>query len=259
MKENLERYYAVFDEERRLLSQSGQVEYLTTMKYIRESLEGNKDKRILEIGAGTGRYCITLAQEGYQVDAIELTEHNLQILKSKLTSEEKLHVVQGDALDLSGYKDSTFDLTLILGPLYHLGNKEDKRRVLQEALRVTKEQGIVMAAYCLNDAVVIQERFVRKNLLDKDVDNKFHCIYNPEEMFSVVRVEEIYELTGDLPVERAKIIATDGMTGYLKELIDRMDTKSFSEWMEYHFTICERLDLIGISNHCLDILQKREK
>lgn len=114
-----------------------------------------------------------------------------------------------------------------------------------------------MAAYCLNDAVVIQERFVHRNLLEKDLDNKFHCIYNPEELFSVVRVNEIYELTEELPIERVKILATDGMTGYLKDLIDRMDTKTFSEWMEYHFTICERLDLIGVSNHCLDILQKK--
>lgn len=127
MKENLERYYTAFDEEHRLLSQSGQVEYLTTMKYIRESWSGNKNKRILEIGAGTGRYCVALAQEGYQVDAVELTEHNLQILKAKLVGDEKLHAVQGNALDLSDYKDNTFDLTLILGPLYHLGSKADKK------------------------------------------------------------------------------------------------------------------------------------
>lgn len=37
-----------------------------------------------------------------------------------------------------------------------------------------------MAAYCLNDPVVIQERFTHKNLSERDLDNNFHCIYNPE-------------------------------------------------------------------------------
>lgn len=257
VKNDLEKYYSVFDEEGRLLSQSGQVEYLTTMKYIHDFLGGNKEKRVLEIGAGTGRYCIELAKEGYQVDAVELTDHNLQILKSKLTGKEMLHAIQGDALDLSAYRDGVFELTLILGPLYHLGNNSNKIRVLKEALRVTKEHGIIMAAYCLNDSVVIQERFVRKNLSERDLDINFHCIYNSKEMFSVVRIEEIYDLTKTLPVERIKILATDGMTGYLKDLIDGMDTQSFSEWMKYHLVICERLDLIGVSNHCLDILQKK--
>ena len=105
MKENLERYYAVFNEENRLLLQSGQVEYITTMKYIHDYLAGNKQKRILEIGAGTGRYCVELAKEGYQVDAVELTDHNLQILKAKLNGEESLCARQGDALDLSDYEE----------------------------------------------------------------------------------------------------------------------------------------------------------
>ena len=114
MKENLERYYAVFDEENRLLSQSGQVEYLTSMKYIHDFLAGDKQKRISEIGAGTGRYCVELAKEGYQVDAVELTEHNLQILKSKLTGEEKLNAIQGDALELIEYEEEIFDCNRVL-------------------------------------------------------------------------------------------------------------------------------------------------
>ncbi len=71
----LEQYYSNYDEEGRLLSRHGQVEYLTTMKYIHDAFDSDKTKRILEVGTGTGRYSVTLAREGYQVDALELTEH----------------------------------------------------------------------------------------------------------------------------------------------------------------------------------------
>lgn len=157
----LEQHYSNYDEEGRLLSKHGQVEYLTTMKYIQEYLGGDKSKRILEVGAGTGRYSVTLAKEGYQVDALELTEHNLGILKAKLTGEERITAVQGNALDLSRYEDNTFDLTLVLGPMYHLFNEEDKKQALREAVRVTKQGGILMVAYCMNEATMIAYAFKR--------------------------------------------------------------------------------------------------
>ncbi len=116
----LEEYYLGYNEEGRLLSQHGRVEYVTTLKYIHEALADDRRKTILEVGAGTGRYSVALAKEGYSVVAVELIEHNLNILKSKLTGQERLEALQGNALDLSRFADESFDLTRVLGPMYHL-------------------------------------------------------------------------------------------------------------------------------------------
>ena len=89
----LEEYYNNYDEEGRLLSRHGQVEYLTTMRYIEECLEGISDPAILEVGAGTGRYSVTLAKKGLQVTAVELIEHNLEILRSKLDGKEPITTI----------------------------------------------------------------------------------------------------------------------------------------------------------------------
>ena len=121
----LEQYYNNYDEEGRLLSRHGQVEYLTTMRYIEEALEGISTPSILEVGAGTGRYSVTLAKQGRQVTAVELIEHNLEILKSKLEGTEPITTFQGNALDLSQLSDNSFDLTMLLGPMYHLYTKEE--------------------------------------------------------------------------------------------------------------------------------------
>ena len=146
---HLEEYYNNYDEEGRLLSRHGQVEYLTTMKYIKECLEGISDPSILEVGAGTGRYSVTLAKQGLQVTAVELIAHNLEILRSKLDGTEPIHTTQGNALDLSGFPDNSFDLTMLLGPMYHLYTKEEKLRALSEAVRVTKSGGHILVAYCI--------------------------------------------------------------------------------------------------------------
>ena len=116
----LEEYYNKYDEEGRLLSRHGQVEYLTTMRYIKECLEGISDPAILEVGAGTGRYSLTLAKRGLNVTAVELIEHNLGILRSKLDGTEPITAIQGNALELSLLPDSFFFLFMLIGPMCHL-------------------------------------------------------------------------------------------------------------------------------------------
>ena len=54
-----------------------------------------------------------------------------------------------------------------------------------------------------------------------------------------------------------KLIATDGAAHYMRHFIDEMDRETFAKWLEYHFATCERQDLIGASNHTLDILKVR--
>ena len=75
-KDYLTNYYERYDENGRLISKHGMVEYLTTMKYVEKYLKPNM--RVLEIGAATGRYSHALAQKGYRVDAVELVEHNIK-------------------------------------------------------------------------------------------------------------------------------------------------------------------------------------
>ena len=104
----LEDFYTNYDEEGRLLKQHGRVEYLTTMKYIHELL-GDAKKKILEVGAGTGRYSIALAKEGHEVDALEYTKHNLEVMNSKILGIQNIRTHQGTALDLSRFGDETFD------------------------------------------------------------------------------------------------------------------------------------------------------
>ena len=256
----LEDYYNQYDEEGRLLSRHGQVEYLTTMKYIRECLSGTVDPAILEIGAGTGRYSVTLAKQGHRVTAVELIPRNLEILKSKLDGTERITPILGNALDLSVLPDASFSVTLVLGPMYHLYTREEKLQALAEAVRVTKPGGYLLVAYCMNEPTIISYVF-GKNKLREVTDRHmltpdWHCISEPKDLFEMVRTEEIVALDAEVPVKRIKLVAADGATNYMRQVINAMDDETFSKWMDYHFTTCERQDLIGASHHTLDILQK---
>ena len=256
----LEEYYGSYDEEGRLLSRHGQVEYLTTMRCIRESLAGLSDPAVLEIGAGTGRYSVTLAKQGLRVTAVELVRHNLEQLRAKLDGSEPITVLQGNALDLSFLPDASFDLTMLLGPMYHLYTRSDKLQALSEAVRVTKPGGRILVAYCMNEPTVVQYVFAQGHLREVREQHlltpDWHCVSEPKEIFEQVRTEDIASLDAALPVERLKLVAADGATNYMRPIIDSMDDETFAAWLDYHFSICERQDLIGASHHTLDVLRK---
>jgi len=89
------------------------------------------------------------------------------------------------------------------------------------------------------------------------IKDDFRRISKEKDLFEMVRLEEIDELNAHFPnIKRLKIIAADGAANDMRECINAMDEATFDMWMKYHFSICERMDLIGATNHSLDILQR---
>jgi ubiquinone/menaquinone biosynthesis C-methylase UbiE len=257
--ELLSNYYGGYDEEGRLLSKHGQVEYLTTMRYIEKYLKPGM--RILEIGAATGRYSHALARMGYEVDAVELVQHNIDIFKEKTLPGERITIRQGNAKDLSFFADGSYDITLLLGPMYHLFTVDEQKQALSEALRVTKKDGILFAAYCGNDATMVQYCFGRGMLKEEKYQKlvdpvTFKASSDPAELFELYRREDIDALMDGFHSTRIHYVGTDMATNYMRSVIDEMDDDFFGLYLKYHFSICERSDMVGVSHHILDIHRK---
>ena len=255
----LTEFYSNYDEEGRLLCKHGQVEYLTTMRYIQKYLKPGM--RVLEIGAATGRYSHTLARMGYEVDAVELVAHNIDIFKANTEAHENIRIYQGNAKNLDMLEENRYDITLLLGPMYHLFTVSDQLQALSEAIRVTKTGGVVFAAYCGNEATMVQYCFGRgmikeqryRDLIDPVT---FKASSDPGELFELYRKEDIDALLAHFPVTRLHYLGTDMATNYMRQTIDEMDDELFDLYLRYHFAICERSDLVGASHHILDIFRK---
>ena len=255
----LTEFYKEYDEDGRLQSRNGMVEYLTTMRYIEKYLKPGM--RVLEIGAATGRYSHALARRGYSVDAVELVQHNIDIFKLNTEPGESISICQGNAKDLSFFADNTYDITLLLGPMYHLFTVEEQLQALSEAIRVTKVGGVVFAAYCGNDATMVQYCFGRGMLKEKKYQDlvdpvTFKASSDPAELFELYRKEDIDELMSHFNVTRLHYVGTDMATHYMREVVDAMDDELYEMYLKYHFVICERADMIGASHHFLDVFRK---
>ena len=259
----LELYYNKFNEEKRLDSRHGQVEFITSMKYLHKylhELEQTRHKseiKILDVGAATGRYSVPLAEEGYDVTAVELVKHNLARLKAKGSS---VKAYQGNAMKLKRFEDNTFDVVLVFGPMYHLHEKEEKLKALSEAKRVAKPGGKILVAYIMNEYSVItyaiKERHIKEGVETGMLDENFHCTKTANELYSFVRTEDIVELNQEVGLERLEIIAADGPANYIRPFLNALDEEEFQYFIQYHLATCERGDLLGASGHLVDILQK---
>ncbi|MBE6883186.1 MAG: methyltransferase domain-containing protein [Ruminococcaceae bacterium] len=258
-KEYLSAYYENYDEDGRLTTRHGMVEYLTTMHYIERYLQ--KGMRILEIGAATGRYSHALAEKGYRVDAVELLEHNIQLFRENTKEGEQITIIQGNATDLSMFTAESYDITLLLGPMYHLFTKEDQWKALSEAIRVTKKGGIIFATYCMGDASILSYGFGKGmiwDIIEKCMLNTetFETFSNPWDIFELYRKEEIDELRSQFPVTQLHYVATDGYANHMRDTLANMEEERYNMFIRYHLATCERVDLSGYSHHTLDIFRK---
>lgn len=256
-QEKLIQYYNKFNEDKRLTRRHGIVEYKTAMKYIHKYLKKFQQPKILDIGAGTGRYSIALSEEGYDVTAVELVKHNLMTLKKK---SNKVKAYQGNATNLSKFSDNTFDIVLLFGPMYHLIEEADKIKALEEAKRVMKPNGILFVSYYMNEYAIIKHGFIEnqitKSIEDHLVDSHFHVTPKTDDLYSMVRIEDIKKYQRKANLKRIKMLAQDGPSDYIRSVINHMTEEEFEIYLQYHFSTCERKELLGASSHVLDILKK---
>ena len=212
--------------------------------------------KILDIGAGTGRYSVALSREGFDVTAVELVKHNIEILRAK---HENVKTWQGDARDLGFLDDDSFDVTLLFGPMYHLHGDENKLKALEEAKRVTKSGGIILVAYVMNEYSVISYCFkehkwaevAQKGGLSPD----FHINATEDDLYDYVRISDIDRLNKNAGLERIKIISADGAADFMRRELNEMSEEEFKAFCDFQLAICERQDLVGAGSHTVDILK----
>ncbi len=180
--EKVKNYYRHFDEKNRLRNDnSGKLEFLMTMRILEKELPqvqeadgsdgaaetegaGGAEVSILDLGGGAGVYSFPLAKKGYKVTLADLSEVLLAQANKQKEEEAVQNLISCDqvnATDLSCYKDQSFDVVLLFGPLYHLTEKNEREKCISEVGRVLKKGGKVFASFIphLSGSIALVQRF----------------------------------------------------------------------------------------------------
>lgn len=251
---NIEKHYNKHPEDLRLQRRHGIVEFQTTLYHLHRFLQ--PEHQLLDIGAGTGRYTSALMAEGYRVKAVELVRRNIEVF---LKREPTADVVQGDARNMPFLPDAMADVTLLLGPLYHLIGDDEKLKALNEAKRVTKPGGLIFVAYLMNEYSVLSYCFDEERINDLlargFVDDQYHLHVQEGELYDYVRLDDINRLNEKAGLERVTIFSPDGAADYMRTRLNQMSEETFARFIEYQRVISERPDLIGAGSHVVDVVR----
>lgn len=255
----IEKHYNKHKEDLRLQRRHGMVEYAVSMHYIHKYLETLGEKRevkILDVGAGTGRYTIALKNEGYSAEAVELVQHNIDVMKK---NDPEIKVRRGDAREMPFIEDKSYDLVILFGPLYHLPLEEDKVKALEEAKRVTKDGGIIMVAYLMNDYSMLTYCFAENRMAELMksgfVDENFHVRTPEGELYDYVRLEDIDRLNGKVGLKREMIFSPEGAADFMRTQLNQMTEENFELFIKYQMQMASRPEVVGAGSHVVDVVR----
>ena len=254
--EEIQKFYnEECDESQRLMSQSGQIEFITTLRYLK--LYCKKSMSVLDACAGGGIYSFPLADLGCDVIAGDLIESNVAHIRRVNQKDPKLKdIYQGSVLDLSRFENDSFDVVLNFGSYYHLCDGAERRKSLDETLRVLKHGGIYMIAYvnrCANYIAHFEELANNFSFL-VDYMREGH-IPNSTLFYSTIP-EMIEQDLRDCHLKLLHNIATDGPIFAYRDIVDRMSQKDFEAFMSIHLAMCDKRSNLGYSEHGLIIAEK---
>jgi ubiquinone/menaquinone biosynthesis C-methylase UbiE len=269
--ENIVKYYSSFDEWGRLDREP--IEFLVNLHYIKKYLR--KNGRILDNGAGPGKYSIELAKLGHQVTLTDLTPRLVEIAEEKVTEhmidQQAIECRVEDARDLSAFSDHTFDASLMLGPMYHLQTEEDRDKAIAELFRVTKENGLVFVAFMSRmrhlttsilhpnawkpnhtaDGII---EFLETGVFDHSDEGRFTGAY----YFNIEDIEPYMEEHG---FHTIKLIASGSIAGGMQpeqwEYWRSQGDEEYHKIIEIIMKAADNPYILGASSHLLYIGRKR--
>jgi ubiquinone/menaquinone biosynthesis C-methylase UbiE len=145
-QQNIQAYYANDIEVNRLEMEPFKLEGLRTKELIGRYLT-MPNLQVLDVGGGAGYYSFWLQEQGHQVSLVDLAPRNIELAQQRAAASGVAlgYAAVGDATRLD-FPNEQFDVVLMLGPLYHLTNREDRLNALTEARRVLKPGGVLLAA-----------------------------------------------------------------------------------------------------------------
>src|SRR5262245_40081960 len=145
MEEILCHYDREFDEESRITRGMGELELLRTREIVRRNLPDGP-LRIIDVGGGTGVHAAWLAEDGHEVHLVDPVPRHVERARRLTPERGRITAELGDARDLRAAGDAAYDAALLLGPLYHLTERDERIAALREAARVVRPGGQVFAA-----------------------------------------------------------------------------------------------------------------
>lgn len=253
-----EKYQDTIREEERFSeSRSAGLEAHYTKKQLDLLVSGQSS--VLEIGCGVGYYGLYLADKCHDYLGVDIIQENVDRFSERIKAgnHKNLSVATGDAIRLDSISDETYDVVLVLGPMYHL-SPEDRELAFNESVRVCKPGGKLCYAYvsvlgvyagaCMGWPDHYPNAHTNERLLVQGVDDM-----RPD-LFFMTTPEEIEQSAKAHGLTVTKNVGLDFW--FAANIINNMPDEQFEAWMVLNDRMAESMRCVGLSNHALLVCEK---
>jgi ubiquinone/menaquinone biosynthesis C-methylase UbiE len=267
----LSDYYEMFDEKNRLFIGSGPLELARTQEILERHLP-QPPAVIVDVGGGSGVYSCWLSKKGYQVHFLDpVKRHVLQAKKASRAQPDHplASIAVGDACKID-HPAASVDAVLLLGPLYHLTERQDRIAALKEASRVSRNGGVIVAAFISRFASLIDGLFhgflddpVFESIVERDLRDGQHRnpTKNPN-YFTCAFFHHPRDITAEITESGLileKLLPVESLGALLPRFeADWQDTRRRDRLLRFLRQIEDEPSLLGISAHLLVIARKQE-
>jgi SAM-dependent methyltransferase len=242
-------------------------EHAVTLKALSEHLPP-PPARILDCGGGPGRYAIALAQQGYLVTLYDLSPELLELARDKATEAciQLEGIAQGSATNLSRYADASFDAILLMGPLYHLLDADERHRALVEACRVVIPGGLVIASFLARyaghiDAIAhyperaaqspdLYRRIARTGLLPPREGSA------PGFVAYFAHPSELGPLCHGAGLDIVEVLACEGIASAREDRVNLLTEDDWRFWVDVNYELAHDASTHGGAEHLLAICRR---
>lgn len=257
--EDIENYYEGYDEWNRL--ERHKIEFEITKRYLDEYVPNGA--RVFDIGGGPGRYSIHLAKKGHKVVLLDLIQKHIDIAKIK-ADENNAQIekyICDDALKLSEYDLGKFDVVLIMGPLYHLIHKEDREKVVRDALSFLKKDGILIASFISAYAPIIDGLKYPEDVKAPDDLTKYlkNGVNDAESGFTsayFIKPEEAKNFMNSFNLKELSFAGIEGIGGLMESKLDGLSKVQFDKIIDILYKLSNDPHIFGGSEHYLYVGKK---
>ena len=223
---------------------------------------------ILDVGGGPGHYAVHFARAGHDVTLVDLSRENVRFAKKKARQYGVYFTaMQGDALDLSRFQDSSFDQVFLMGPLYHLMNEDARIRAVEEAKRVLKPGGCLFCSFILMfGGVIYGLREVPETIFWPGEQEYFEIAARGEgasfEAFTyahMTTVAEVKKLFAQIPgLKKETIFGQESILAPYRNILKAKPRKLRQAWYDYALRFCDQEEYLTHSEHLMYVARKTE-
>lgn len=239
-------------------------ELAVTLRALEEYLPASP-ATIADVGGGPGRYAIALTQRGYSVTLADLSQGNLDLAKKKAgqAGVELAGYLHANALDLNVLTDAAFDAVLLMGPLYHLHEPEEREQAVKQVLGKLKPGGRFFAAFITRYAPI---RWAAANQPDYIFErpDEFKAMWEtgrhigwglPNAFFA--HPTEVNPLMERCGLKTLDLIGCEGGVSMIEQALNELEEgKLWDTWVDLNYQMGKDPSTHGCAEHLLYVGEK---